>query len=220
MAISFIENNNEFGGRQMQPRMNKSRQLVLTALFIGIVLLQSIVPWLGTLPLGAFAIGAAVTIITYTVAIGGMVLGPKGGALLGFVWGAYSLWHAWSSVPSIGALIFRNPITALVPRIVVGLLIGYLYQQFVQQYDVKKQGLWLSVLGALSAFVNTGLVLIITWLSFTIMDTSFTGIPSTNLAQWLIVSIAGFNGVFEIIAGAILVPLIGIPVLTYLKRQV
>lgn len=204
----------------MQTRVNKSRHLVLTALFIAIVLLQSIVPWLGTLPLGAFAIGAAVTIITYTVAIGAMILGPKTGALLGFVWGAYSLWHAWSSVPSIGALIFRNPITALVPRIMVGFLIGYLYQKFVQHRELKKQGPWLVVLGGFSALINTTLVLLITWVSFKVMDTSFTGIPSTNLAQWLIVSIAGFNGIFEIIAGAILVPLVGLPILTYFKNRI
>ncbi len=204
----------------MQTRVNKSRHLVLTALFIAIVLLQSIVPWLGTLPLGAFAIGAAVTIITYTVAIGAMILGPKTGALLGFVWGAYSLWHAWSSVPSIGALIFRNPITALIPRIMVGSLIGYLYQKFVQHRELKKQGPWLVVLGGFSALINTTLVLLITWVSFKVMDTSFTGIPSTNLAQWLIVSIAGFNGIFEIIAGAILVPLIGLPILTYFKNRI
>jgi uncharacterized membrane protein len=204
----------------MQTRVNKSRHLVLTALFIAIVLLQSIVPWLGTLPLGAFAIGAAVTIITYTVAIGAMILGPKTGALLGFVWGAYSLWHAWSSVPSIGALIFRNPITALIPRIMVGFLIGYLYQKFVQHRELKKQGPWLVVLGGFSALINTALVLLITWVSFKVMDTSFTGIPSTNLAQWLIVSIAGFNGIFEIIAGAILVPLIGLPILTYFKNRI
>ncbi|KAA8442586.1 ECF transporter S component [Weissella paramesenteroides] len=204
----------------MQTRVNKSRHLVLTALFIAIVLLQSIVPWLGTLPLGAFAIGAAVTIITYTVAIGAMILGPKTGVLLGFVWGAYSLWHAWSSVPSIGALIFRNPITALIPRIMVGFLIGYLYQKFVQHRELKKQGPWLVVLGGFSALINTTLVLLITWVSFKVMDTSFTGIPSTNLAQWLIVSIAGFNGIFEIIAGAILVPLIGLPILTYFKNRI
>ncbi|MFP7153191.1 ECF transporter S component [Weissella paramesenteroides] len=204
----------------MQTRVNKSRHLVLTALFIAIVLLQSIVPWLGTLPLGAFAIGAAVTIITYTVAIGAMILGPKTGALLGFVWGVYSLWHAWSSVPSIGALIFRNPITALIPRIMVGFLIGYLYQKFVQHRELKKQGPWLVVLGGFSALINTTLVLLITWVSFKVMDTSFTGIPSTNLAQWLIVSIAGFNGIFEIIAGAILVPLIGLPILTYFKNRI
>ena len=188
----------------MQTRVNKSRHLVLTALFIAIVLLQSIVPWLGTLPLGAFAIGAAVTIITYTVAIGAMILGPKTGALLGFVWGAYSLWHAWS----------------IIPRIMVGFLIGYLYQKFVQHRELKKQGPWLVVLGGFSALINTTLVLLITWVSFKVMDTSFTGIPSTNLAQWLIVSIAGFNGIFEIIAGAILVPLIGLPILTYFKNRI
>ncbi|HBV57064.1 MAG TPA: pantothenate transporter pant [Weissella confusa] len=191
----------------------------MTALFIAIILLQSVVPWLGTLPLGAFAIGAAVTIITFTVAIGAMVLGPRAGALLGFVWGAYSLWHAWTSAPSIGALIFRNPITAIVPRMLVGLIIGYLYWRFVKNRPMGQQTIWLAGLGALSAFVNTFFVLSITWIGFTVMHTTAFGIPDSGLANYLIVSIAGFNGVFEIIVGAILVPLIGIPVLTFFNRQ-
>ena len=191
----------------------------MTALFIAIILLQSVVPWLGTLPLGAFAIGAAVTIITFTVAIGAMVLGPRAGALLGFVWGAYSLWHAWTSAPSIGALIFRNPITAIVRRMLVGLIIGYLYWRFVKNRPMGQQTIWLAGLGALSAFVNTFFVLSITWIGFTVMHTTAFGIPDSGLANYLIVSIAGFNGVFEIIVGAILVPLIGIPVLTFFNRQ-
>lgn len=203
----------------MAARPNSSRHLVLTALFIAIILLQSVVPWLGTLPLGAFAIGAAVTIITFTVAIGAMVLGPRAGALLGFVWGAYSLWHAWTSAPSIGALIFRNPITAIVPRMLVGLIIGYLYWRFVKNRPMGQQTIWLAGLGALSAFVNTFFVLSITWIGFTVMHTTAFGIPDLGLANYLIVSIAGFNGVFEIIVGAILVPLIGIPVLTFFNRQ-
>lgn len=203
----------------MAARPNSSRHLVLTALFIAIILLQSVVPWLGTLPLGAFAIGAAVTIITFTVAIGAMVLGPRAGALLGSVWGAYSLWHAWTSAPSIGALIFRNPITAIVPRMLVGLIIGYLYWRFVKNRPMGQQTIWLAGLGALSAFVNTFFVLSITWIGFTVMHTTAFGIPDSGLANYLIVSIAGFNGVFEIIVGAILVPLIGIPVLTFFNRQ-
>jgi uncharacterized membrane protein len=203
----------------MASRPNSSRHLVLTALFVAIILLQSIVPWLGTLPLGAFAIGAAVTIITFTVAIGAMVLGPRAGALLGFVWGAYSLWHAWTSAPSIGALIFRNPITAIVPRMLVGLIIGYLYWRFVKNRSMGQQTIWLAGLGALSAFINTFFVLGITWIGFTVMHTTAFGIPDSGLANFLIVSIAGFNGVFEIIVGAILVPLIGMPVLTFFNRQ-
>ena len=203
----------------MKTRQTSSRHLVLTALFIAIILLQSIVPWLGTLPLGAFAIGAAVTIITFTVAIGAMVLGPKTGALLGFIWGAYSLWHAWTSVPSIGALIFRNPITAIAPRMLVGVIIGYLYWRFVKERPIAHQSAWLVGLGALSAFINTALVLSLTWIGFKVMNTSFTGIPDSGLANWLIISIAGFNGIFEMIVGAILVPLIGIPVLTAFNRR-
>ncbi|UOX36160.1 ECF transporter S component [Weissella cibaria] len=203
----------------MKTRQTSSRHLVLTALFIAIILLQSIVPWLGTLPLGAFAIGAAVTIITFTVAIGAMVLGPKTGALLGFIWGAYSLWHAWTSVPSIGALIFRNPITAIAPRMLVGVIIGYLYWRFVKEHPIAQQSAWLVGLGALSAFINTALVLSLTWIGFKVMNTSFTGIPDSGLANWLIISIAGFNGIFEMIVGAILVPLIGIPVLTAFNRR-
>lgn len=203
----------------MKTRQTSSRHLVLTALFIAIILLQSIVPWLGTLPLGAFAIGAAVTIITFTVAIGAMVLGPKTGALLGFIWGAYSLWHAWTSVPSIGALIFRNPITAIAPRMLVGVIIGYLYWRFVKERPIAQQSAWLVGLGTLSAFINTALVLSLTWIGFKVMNTSFTGIPDSGLANWLIISIAGFNGIFEMIVGAILVPLIGIPVLTAFNRR-
>ena len=203
----------------MAARPNSSRHLVLTALFIAIILLQSVVPWLGTLPLGAFAIGAAVTIITFTVAIGAMVLGPRAGALLGFVWGAYSLWHAWTSAPSIGALIFRNPITAIVPRMLFGLIIWYLYWRLVKNLPMGQHTIWLAGLGALSAFVNTFFVLSITWIGFTVMHTTAFGIPDSGLANYLIVSIAGFNGVFEIIVGAILVPLIGIPVLTFFNRQ-
>ena len=50
------------------------------------------------------------------------------------------------------------------------------------------------------------------------MHTTFTGIPQTGLLGWLIVGVAGFNGIFEISVSAILVPLIGVPVLTVLRR--
>jgi uncharacterized membrane protein len=199
-------------------RLNNSRKLVLTALFTAIILLQSIIPGLGTI-LFNFS-GVSVTIITFTVAIGAMILGPRTGAWLGFVWGAYSLWMAWTGPLSatIGGLIFRNPITAIVPRMLVGLVIGYLYL-LIKHKAVKGQASWLILFGALSAFINTFFVLLSTWIGFKVMHTTFTGIPQSGLATWLIVSLAGVNGVFEMIVGAILVPLIGLPVLTFYRRN-
>ncbi|WP_271294899.1 ECF transporter S component [Weissella confusa] len=197
----------------MQSR-NRTRNLVLIALFTAIILIQSMVPMLGLLPLGAFAVGLSVQIIGVTVAVGAIVLGPGAGAFLGFVWGAYALWDAWTSVPSIGALMFRNPLTALVPRILVGLIIGYLYWHWVK----GQKTIPLFILGGLAAFINTAFVLIFTWLGFNVMNTIFTGIPDNHLLSWLILSVAGVNGIVEIIVSAILVALIATPVVAYVNR--
>lgn len=201
----------------MQSR-NRTRKLVLIALFTAIILIQSMVPMLGLLPLGAFAVGLSVQIIGVTVAIGAIVLGPGAGAFLGFVWGTYALWDAWTSVPSIGALMFRNPLTALVPRILVGLIIGYLYWHWVKGRARQTKTIPLFILGGLAAFINTAFVLIFTWLGFNVMNTTFTGIPDNRLLSWLILSVAGVNGIVEIIVSAILVALIATPVVAYVNR--
>lgn len=54
----------------MMNSQNKTRRLVLTALFIAIILVQSIVPWLGLLSITpAAGVGVQVQIISVTVAI-------------------------------------------------------------------------------------------------------------------------------------------------------
>ncbi|MDR3241352.1 MAG: ECF transporter S component [Lactobacillaceae bacterium] len=197
---------------------NSSRHLVLTALFIGIIILQTLVPWLGLLPLGFFAVGAAVQIIGVTVAIGAILLGARTGAFLGFIWGSIALWQAWTSVPNIGALIFRNPITAIVPRMLVGLIVGYLFVKLYKKTQRTPDFVALAVLGGLSALINTFFVLLFTWIGFTYMHTSFTGIPQNGLLAWLIVAVAGSNGILEIIIAAILVALVGRAVLKVTKN--
>ncbi|WP_099088105.1 ECF transporter S component [Weissella cibaria] len=202
----------------MRPK-NKTRQLVLIAMFTAIILIQSIVPMLGLLPLGAFAVGLAVQIIGVTVAIGAVALGPGSGAFLGFVWGAYALWDAWTSVPSIGALMFRNPLTALIPRILVGVIIGFLYWRFFKDSSERTKPIIFMGLGGVAAFINTAFVLLFTWLGFTVMQTTFTGIPNNHLLGWLILSVAGVNGIVEIIVSAILVGVIATPIMAYLNRR-
>ncbi|MDR3189601.1 MAG: ECF transporter S component [Lactobacillaceae bacterium] len=197
---------------------NKTRRLVLTALFIAIILLQCLVPWLGFIPINPVV---SLTIITYTVAIGAMVLGPTTGLLLGFVWGGYSFYNAWTGAVTIGALMFRNPITAIFPRMMVGFLIGLLYWKFVKNRAVKTKTPWLIGLGALSAFTNTALVILFTWIGFNVMHTTFTGLPAGGgvSLSWLLQIIVGFNGVIEMIGGAILVPIIALPVTFFAEKN-
>ncbi|ANY11150.1 ECF transporter S component [Leuconostoc lactis] len=186
----------------------KTKYYIMTTLFVAIVFVQTLVPWLGTMPLGAFVIGASATIVQFTVALAGIILGPKYGAIVGFFWGMSSFFNALTHPGTIGSLMFQNPLTALLPRILVGLIIGWLFNRFLRQRPVAVRTLGLGLLGILAALINTVGVVLLTAIGFTVMQTNFTGIPNHNLLSWLI-SIVSFNAIFEIIVGCILVMVIG-----------
>lgn len=186
----------------------KTKYYIMTTLFVAIVFVQTLVPWLGTMPLGAFVIGASATIVQFTVALAGIILGPKYGAIVGFFWGMISFFNALTHPGTIGSLMFQNPFTALIPRILVGLIIGWLFNRFLRKRPVGVRTLGLGLLGILAALINTVGVVLLTAIGFTVMQTNFTGIPNHNLLGWLI-SIVSFNAIFEIIVGCILVMVIG-----------
>lgn len=186
----------------------KTTYYIVTTLFVAIVLLQMLIPWLGIMPLGAFIIGASATIIQFTVALSGIILGPKYGAVVGFFWGGLSFINALTHPGTIGSLMFQNPATAFIPRILVGLVIGWLFNYFLRQRPIATRTIGLGILGVLAALVNTVGVVILTTIGFTVMHTNFTGIPNHNILSWLI-DIVSFNAIFEMIVGFILVMLIG-----------
>ncbi|MGR8826773.1 ECF transporter S component [Leuconostoc citreum] len=186
----------------------KTAYYIVTTLFVAIVLLQMLIPWLGIMPLGAFIIGASATIIQFTVALSGIILGPKYGAVVGFFWGGLSFINALTHPGTIGSLMFQNPATAFIPRILVGLVIGWLFNYFLRQRPIATRTIGLGILGVLAALVNTVGVVILTTIGFTVMHTNFTGIPNHNILSWLI-GIVSFNAIFEMIVGFILVMLIG-----------
>ncbi|MGR8828058.1 ECF transporter S component [Leuconostoc citreum] len=186
----------------------KTTYYIVTTLFVAIVLLQMLIPWLGIMPLGAFIIGASATIIQFTVALSGIILGPKYGAVVGFFWGGLSFINALTHPGTIGSLMFQNPATAFIPRILVGLVIGWLFNYFLRQRPIATRTIGLGILGVLAALVNTVGVIILTTIGFTVMHTNFTGIPNHNILSWLI-GIVSFNAIFEMIVGFILVMLIG-----------
>lgn len=186
----------------------KIKYYVVTTLFVAIVLLQMIVPWLGVMPLGAFVIGASATIIQFTVALAGILLGPKYGAVVGFFWGIMSFINAITHPGTIGSLMFQNPFTALIPRILVGFLVGLLFNYFLRKRSGTIRTIGLGILGIVAALINTVGVVTLTTIGFTVMHTNFTGIPDQNLLSWLI-GIVSFNAIFEMIVGFILITVVG-----------
>lgn len=199
--------------------MRNVRQLVLTAVFMAIILLQVVVPFLGYIPLGAFILGAAVTIIQFTIAIGTIFLGIKSGIILGLFWGLLRLWQAWTSPASIGSLIFMNPVTSLGASTMVAVVVYWIVKK-ASKNELQPKPWILGIAGGAAAFTNTFIVTVVTWISNSLFKINWQVNLGNNqhFLGWFLTTIVGFNGIFEIIAGVIIVPLISLPLLQIKRR--
>lgn len=200
---------------------SKIQYFTLSAIFLAIIVLQNFVPWLGYIPIGAIAAGASITIIQITVALSAVTLGPKTGTFIGFVWGLLSLIIAWTSPVSPAAIMFRNPITAIIPRMLIGLVVGMLFNLVWRNKQASSRVVGLTILGGLSALINTGLVILFAWLQFSLINPNISGIPSSagEIFVWFFTAIVGVNGIVELIASAIIFPVIATAVLSIVEKR-
>lgn len=76
---------------------------------------------------------------------------------------------------------FRNPLTALVPRILVGLIIGSPLAFFKDSSGANKADCFYRIGVDWLHLLIQRFVLLFTWLGFTVMHTTFTGIPNNHL---------------------------------------
>ena len=104
-------------------KRQRTFQMVLSAMFIAMIILQSFVPFLGNIPIVALNI----TIIHITVIVGGIVLGPRAGFLFGFTWGVCSLILAYTSANILSFMIFTNPLISILPRLLMGGLVALFF---------------------------------------------------------------------------------------------
>ena len=129
-------------------------QLTILGLMSGILFLMAYTP-LGYLNIGPLA----VTFNVIPVAICAVVLGPTGGAVAGAVFGLTSFLQAMGigGTSALGAALFQiNPflsaVQCFVPRILDGLLIGFIYRGMRKKTNVYVS---CAVTGFFSAFLNT-----------------------------------------------------------------
>ena len=129
-------------------------QLTILGLMAGILFLMAYTP-LGYLNIGPLA----VTFNVIPVAICAVVLGPTGGAVAGAIFGLTSFLQAMGigGTSALGAALFQiNPflsaVQCFVPRILDGLLIGFIYRGMRKKTNVYAS---CAVTGFFSAFLNT-----------------------------------------------------------------
>lgn len=142
--------------RRKNMKSNKftTSQLTILGLMSGILFLMAYTP-LGYLNIGPLA----VTFNVIPVAICAVVLGPTGGAIAGAVFGLTSFLQAMGigGTSALGAALFQiNPflsaVQCFVPRILDGLLIGFIYRGMRKKTNVYAS---CAVTGFFSAFLNT-----------------------------------------------------------------
>jgi Predicted membrane protein len=165
------------------------------------------VPFLGFIPTGFINI----TIIHITVIVAAIVLGPKDGAIVGLVWGIGTMIRAFTSPTSIiDTTVFTNPVVAVLPRIVVGLVAGYIYLWFKKHSQKKVFGM--AVASAFGSLTNTLLVLVLMRSMYaSAMAQAYA--TQTDLLNRLLLIIVGTNGIPELIAAIIIAPAISTAIL-------
>ena len=177
----------------------KTRHLVLTALFIALVMLLGFTP-MGMIPLGFIN----VTILCLPVVIGTIVLGLKTGIILGFSFGTVSALSAFGIVgtPSslAATLVAANPLLALVlcyvPRLLVPVTVCGVYKLVAAGKDESRTALPFAA--AAGSLCNT-----ILYLGLMLLFYVMTGIEYANLLA-LIGGTGLIAGACEAIAAAVI----------------
>lgn len=178
----------------------KTLNLVMLAIFTAIIIVMTFTPYIGYISYGVISI----TTIHIPVFIGAVLLGFKGGAILGTVWGVTCLLNAFFINPIEGA-IFLNPLISVVPRILVGLIVGLIAAAFLKKDKPVVAAIVCALAGTLS---NT--ILVLTAISL-FGSNQVVAIGDTLLTIYK--TVFSINGAIELIAALVLVPVISKPLL-------
>ena len=196
---------------------SKTKGMTQVALFAALIVLMSFTPFLGYIPLGF----TRATIIHIPVIIGSLLLGPKKGAGLGFVFGLTSFINNTIN-PTVTSFVFTpfyslgefsggigSLIICFIPRILVGVVPFYVYhwvRKIQKKNEVSTVGLILA--GISGALMNTLLVMNLIFVFFRDAYAAANGVAA-NAVYVFILSVIGINGVPEAIVAGILTVLIG-----------
>lgn len=104
-----------------------------TKFMVELALMVAIIFVMAFTPLGYFqTMGLSITFLTVPVAVGAIILGPKGGAICGLAFGITSFMQCFG-MGAFGTMLFSiNPLgtafVCIVPRLLEGLLCGLIFQ--------------------------------------------------------------------------------------------
>lgn len=179
----------------------ENKTITGTRSMVELGLLSSILIVMSMTPLGYIKTPVlSITLLTIPVAVGAMILGPKGGAFLGAVFGATSFAQALTGAGMTAILFQTSPpgtiFLCFVPRIFEGFLCG-LFFKGLRKTKLRKTAFYLG--GISCPILNTILFMGTLILLFYQTDyiQTFAASLGTSNPFGFIIALAGLQGVIE-----------------------
>lgn len=197
----------------------KTKTMIYYAFFIAIEIIMVCIPFLGFIPLGFMN----ATTLHIPVIVAGIVLGCKGGTIIGLVFGLCSLTNATIN-PTITSFVFSPFISgnilslciAIIPRMLCGYMAGLVYSFFKK---INKEGsVAIFMSGVVGSLMNTLFVLGGIYFIFGTMYSNAIGIEISKLAFYFI-SVVGVQAVIEALLGSFIALAIAKPLLLIKGRN-
>ena len=186
---------------------SKTRRLVLIGALGGISIFLGI-SGLGLIRLPIFSL----TIMHIPVIIGAILEGPVVGIAVGLIFGLFSMYQNITA-PGLTSFIFWNPIIALIPRILIGIVAYYSFK--LLKSKIKSTGVCAGIASILATLTNTIGVLGLTYILYLDKYAQAREISRDAVAGTLL-TVGLTNGIPEAMVSA----LITIPiVVTMLKMK-
>ena len=185
----------------MTAQKNKTYRIAILGILSAFIIIQTFVPFLGNIPIPPLN----PTIIHITVIVAAFVLSTKDGMLVGLVWGLARMVKAYTLPASpLDLLLWTNPIIAVVPRVMVGLVAGLVFHAFLKRKQEKVGMVTAAVLGSLT---NTVLVLGFIALFYGNEYATALNVDPSNLLK-VLAGIVATNGLGEAVAAGLIAPFI------------
>lgn len=198
----------------MNTRRKNILSIAIDAFFLAIILLMTYTA-IGFIPLGVISI----TIIHVPVLIGAYLFGHKKGALYGLFFGLVSLLKAIESPSGILDPFFQNPLISVLPRVLFGLIAGFIFE-FIKSLPVKNA--LKRPLVILGGFVSTLIhsVLVLGILGVLNGDELNKLLEGYYASFWLFMGITlGTSSMLEATAGGIITPIVSFPLQKYALKK-
>lgn len=176
-------------------KSQKTVYLVELALLIAVIVIMAFTP-IGFIK----TMGLEITLIVVPVAVGATLLGPKGGAVLGGVFGLVSFIQCFGFSPFGAVLLgmdaFKTFLTCFIPRLLTGFLTGLIY---VGIKKTKAKGFAELIANLCCPLLNT--IFFMTFLTSFFYATDYIRGFADSLGArnpfMFIILFVGINGLFE-----------------------